>query len=149
MVNPIVITVGIDLGASGSVHGPALGAWPEQFHRSFWHQLNRLWLDVVGRTAADILATAAREAADNTDGHVVIAENLATQPHARQPTGGKHLLLGNGHLVGLACQELDAASRAASVAAAGMELVHSSFVFEGQHQTLALPHLEFTDAVNG
>ena len=25
----------------------------------------------------------------------------------------------------------------------------TSFVFEGQHQTLALPHLEFTDAVNG
>src|SRR5207244_8370007 len=117
--------------------------------RSFWHQLNQLWLDVVGRTAADILATAAREATDNTDGHVVIAENLATQPHARQPTGGKHLLLGNGHLAGLACQELDAASRATSVAAAGMELVHSRFVFEGQHQTLTLPHLEFTDAVNG
>jgi hypothetical protein len=122
---------------------------PEQFDRSFWHQLNRLWLDIVGRTAADVLATAVRKAADNTDGHVVIAENLAAQPHARQPTSRKHLLLGSGHLVGLACQELDPASRATSVAAARMELVHSSLIFEGQHETLALPYLEFTDAING
>ena len=147
MANQTVITVGIDLGRT--VRGRALSPGPEQFRRSFRHQLNRLWLDVVGRTAAHIFATAAREAADSTDGHVVIAENLAAQPHARQPTGGKHLLLGNGHLVGLACQGLDPASGAARVAAAGMELVDSSLVFEGQHEALALPHLEFTDAFYG
>jgi hypothetical protein len=118
------------------------------FQYSFWHQLNRLWLDIIGRTAADILATAARKAADNTDGHVVITENLAAQPHARQATSRKHLLLSNGHLVGLASQELDPASRATSVTAASMELVYSSLIFEGQHETLALPHLEFTYDIN-
>src|SRR6266852_1429684 len=131
MANQTVITVGIDLSAPNLSMAGHSARGQSSSTVSFRHQLNRLWLDVVGRTAADILATAAREAADNTDGHVVITENLAAQPHARQPTSGKHLLLGNGHLVGLACQELDAASRATSVAAAGMELVHSRFVFEG------------------
>jgi len=131
------------------IENPGTRAGPGQFHASFRHPLDRLGLDVVGGTAAGILATAAREAADDADGHVVIAENLAAQPHARQPAGGQHLLLGQGHLIGLAGHELDAASCATSIAAAGMQLVHSRLVFEGQHEPLALRHLEFTDAVNG
>src|SRR5438874_11792087 len=58
-------------------------------------------------------------AADDADGHVVVAEDLAAEAHAGDALGGQDVLLGGGHPVRLAADELDAAGGAAGIAAAG------------------------------
>ena len=66
-----------------------------------------------------------------------------------QAAGGEDVLLGVGHLVGLAGDELDAAGGAAGVAAAGVELIDLGLVLQRQDQPLAVRHLERADAFHG
>ena len=95
-------------------------------------------ISVAGLRSAGSGAAAALEAADGADGHVVIAEDLARQADAGHALGGEHLLLGDGHSLGFALDELDAAGRAAGVAAAGMEDVDPGVLLDRQHQPLAV-----------
>src|SRR6266581_1410390 len=90
--------------------------------------------DVVGGATAGIFAAGAFEAADDFDGHVVVAEDLAAQADAGgggEASGGHDVFFGLGHRLGFADDELDAAGGAAGVAAAGVELIRSGFVGEG------------------
>src|SRR6516164_707308 len=57
--------------------------------------LHRLGVYVVGGAIARVGASAAGQAADGTDGHVVIAEDLAAQANARQAAGSEDVTLGN------------------------------------------------------
>ena len=83
-----------------------------------------------------IRTAAALEAADRADGHVVVAENLARQPHAGESAAFEGGDFGLRLPLRLAGDELDAAGRAARVAAARMELIDAGILFEGEHQSL-------------
>jgi hypothetical protein len=76
----------------------------------------------------------------------VIAENLATQPDACQAAGLQHVAFGDRHLARLAGDELDAAGRAAGIAAAGVELINSRILDQGQYEALGGWNFESTDA---
>ena len=67
----------------------------------------------------------------------MVADHLARQPHAGRALGGEHLPLGDGHARRLALDELDAAGRAARVAAARVQHVDVRILLDGQHETLA------------
>ena len=97
-------------------------------------------------TAAGVRSAAAGQPADGADRHVVVAENLATEPDARQPLGGQDVPFGDGHPLGFAGHKLDPAGGAARVAAAGVELVHMGLVFQGQDQALVQRDLELSDS---
>jgi len=58
------------------------GKQPES-SRPFVRENHWLGLDRVGGPHASVLSAAAGKAADGPDLHVMIAENLATEPHAR------------------------------------------------------------------
>jgi len=79
-----------------------------------------------GRTAGVFTATPF-EATDGAYRHVVIAQYLAAQSHARQATRRQQVLLRDGYLVWLARHELDAARRTASVSPARVQLIDASF----------------------
>ena len=51
---------------------------------------------------------------------------------------GEHVAFGHGHLRGLALDELDAAGRAAGVAATRVQDVHLGVLLDREHQALAL-----------
>ena len=80
-------------------------------------------LDDVRRPGTRVRPAAAFEAADRADGHVVVAEDLAGQPHAVQRSSSQRRDLGLRLPLRFAVDELDAAGRAPRVAATGMELV--------------------------
>src|SRR5262249_11548927 len=85
-----------------------------------------------------IWTAAAREATDRADSHVVIAHDLARKTDAGQAARIQHMLLGRGHHRRLPRNELDAARRAARVAAAGVGLVYLHVLFEGENHSLSL-----------
>jgi hypothetical protein len=62
---------------------------------------------------------------------VVLTENLATQPNARQTFRRQHRLLGLGHLIRLTGNELDTARRASSVSPACVKLIHLGLISKG------------------
>src|SRR5262249_49884062 len=108
-----------------------------------------LRLDGVCRTVARSRPARAGEPADGPDGHVVVTEDLAAQANASDVLRSQDVLLGGGHRIGLAGDELDAAGGAASVATTGMELVDLGLVGERQDKAFAGGHVEFTDTFNG
>ena len=57
---------------------------------------------------------------------------LSRKPGVVRAAGGQHGLLGFGHLLRFAGDELDPAGRAAGVAAAGVQLVDAGLVAQGQ-----------------
>jgi hypothetical protein len=87
-----------------------------------------LGLYVVGRAGPSILSTAARQPADGSDGHVVVADDLAAESHAGQAAGGQNALFGSGHPLRLARDKFHPACRTSGVAAAGVELVDFGFI---------------------
>ena len=74
----------------------------------------------------------------------MIAENLTRQPDTGQGPGGEAFLLGRRVLLRFSGDELDTARRAARVAAAGMEDVHVRVLLDGEHEPLALRHIEYS-----
>ena len=109
-------------------------------------------LDVVGGAAAGVLAAGAFEAADDLEGHVVVAEDLAAQAdagHVNEASGGHDVFFGLGHGGGFAGDELDAAGGAARVAAAGVKLVGVSLVGEGVDEAFAVWDVEVALVFDG
>jgi hypothetical protein len=104
--------------------------------------------DLFGRLVTRIFPSTAGKPAYCPDRHVMIAKDLAAQPHARQPSCGKHITLSNRHATWLAIDKLDAARRAAGVSATRMQLVDSSILLECEHKPLAIGDLEFADIFN-
>src|SRR5262245_58797338 len=103
-----------------------------------WRALDRLlrdplWrrLDLRRRLMSRVFSSAAGQAADRPDLHVVIAEHLAAQPNTRQAARREHVSFGGGHTIGFAANELDAAGRATRVAAASVELIDPGILLEG------------------
>jgi hypothetical protein len=94
---------------------------------------------------AGVFASAAGEAADGPHFHVVIAEDLATEAHAGEAARGEHVAFGDGHAGGLAADELDAASRAARMTAARVELIDSGVLLERPDQPFACGNIKLTD----
>ena len=80
-------------------------------------------------------AAAAFEAADRAHRHVVIADDLAGQPDAGHPRAFS-TCFSAAVIVGLAVDELDAARRAAGIAAAGVELVDVDVLLEARTRRL-------------
>jgi len=71
---------------------------------------------------------------------------LAAQPNTAEAPGSQHIALGDGHAIGLAVDELDAAGGAASVAAAGVKLIDAGILFEGEDEPLTLRYFELANA---
>jgi hypothetical protein len=80
-----------------------------------------------------IFAPAARQTANDADRHVLIANDLTAQPNSRQASRRQHVTLGDGHLGRLAFEKLNAARRAARIAATGVQLVDSRILLKGEH----------------
>src|SRR5689334_4502345 len=82
----------------------------------------------------------------------MVAADLAGEAdagHGVEAPGGEEVFFGLGHRVGFAGEELDAAGRAAGVAAAGVELVGFRFVGEGVDEAFVLRDLEGSDGFDG
>ena len=85
-----------------------------------------------------IRPAAAGEPADRSHRHVVVTEDLTREAYAAEPFRRQHVALGDGHLVGLAFDELDAAGGAAGVAAARMQLIDAGILLEREHQAFVV-----------
>ena len=72
------------VGCALSIAGVRPMRWFEQLPAPVLDPLDRLRLDFVGRLVAAVLPSASFQAADRPYGHVLIAEDLATQPHIGQ-----------------------------------------------------------------
>jgi len=66
--------------------------------------------------------------------HVVIAQNLAGEPDARQFTGGQAFLFRHSHLRWFAVDELDPARGAAGIASARVKDVHIRILLDREYQ---------------
>jgi hypothetical protein len=101
-------------------------------------------------TQLDGYFTAPGGPADRLDGHVMVAHDLATEPHfTKQVARLKDVLLGDRHLIGFAGHEFDPAGGAPGVPAAGVELIDLGVVLEGEDHSLAGWHVERADPVHG
>jgi hypothetical protein len=78
----------------------------------------------------------------------MIADNLTTEPNYGQTLGRQNVLLGDGHLVGLAGDKFYPAGGAAGIAATGMQLIDVCFVAQGKHKALACGHLEISNSLD-
>jgi hypothetical protein len=108
--------------------------------------LDGLGLDRLGGARPDVFSPATRQPADDADRHVVIADDLTAEPHARQTASGQDVLLGGRHPRRLTRHEFDAAGRAAGVAAAGMQLIDLALVLQRQHKTFPQRHFKIAHA---
>jgi hypothetical protein len=98
--------------------------------------------DVRFRRAAGIRAAAAFEAADRSDGHGVIADDLARKADARDAARRQNVALGDGHAIRLAFDEFHAARRAAGITAAGVKLIDLRVLLEGEDEAFSVLHLD-------
>ncbi len=105
-------------------NGPVIGA--------VFRGPDRGRLDFIGHRRALVGTTASFQSTDQLDGHVGIAGDLTAQPDAwlGDPTSTQRFLLGLGHLVGFALDELDATGRASRIPATRMQLVGLGVVDE-------------------
>jgi four helix bundle protein len=98
---------------------------------------------------ARIGSSAAGEAADGANRHLVIADNLAGQAHARETFLCEPGLFSNRHSIRFAADELNAAGCAAGIAAAGMQDVHAGILFNRKHEALAIFNVNGSKAFHG
>jgi hypothetical protein len=102
-----------------------------------------LRFDGIRGPVTGIGPAAAREPANRADAHIMVANDLATQPNgAEQATSFEHIFFGDRHLVRFASDELNAAGRAAGIPAASVELIDLGLVLQSQDQPLAGGHVE-------
>jgi hypothetical protein len=95
-----------------------------------------------------ILPPTAGKPTDGADGHVVVAQNLAAQPDAGQLSSGQYVAFRDGHARWFAGDELDAARGAAGMSAAGVKLIDSGVLCQGQDKPLPSGNVEFADIFN-
>lgn len=102
-----------------------------------------------GRRRRSWICTArSLEPANRSNGHVVVAEDLARKANARQATLRQPIALGHRHARGFALDELDAARRAPCVAPARMQLIDSSILLEREHEPLSFRDIKRTETFN-
>lgn len=68
----------------------------------------------------------------------MIADDLAGQPHSRQPSLLETLFLGGRHCLRLAVDEFDAACRAPRVASARVKNVNFRVLLDREHEALVI-----------
>ena len=96
-----------------------------------------------------IHASASRQAADHADCHVLIANNLTAQPDTGQTSRGEQIFFGDGQAGRLSRNKLDAASGAAGIPAAGVQLVNTRILFQCQHQPFSWRHFKLANPLHG
>jgi len=81
----------------------------------------------------------------------MIAEDLATEAQTglRKAASDEDIFLRLRHPLRLAADELDAAGGAASVAAAGVELIDLGFILQGEDEALVIRDLDRRLTFNG
>ena len=107
----------------------------------FWRRF-----DLSGGFVAGVFAATAFEAAGGSNGHVVIAINLAAETDAAQAAGLEHITFGDRHFIRLAGNEFDAAGCAAGVTTARVKLIDACVLRESKDQTFAGGYFKFADA---
>src|ERR1043165_2749727 len=112
------------------------------------NQFHWLWLNGILRPFAGVFASTSGKATNRPNTHVVIAEDLATEANAAQPSGREDAFLGNGHHLRFTGHELDSAGGTACIAATRMKLIHLGFVLQRQHEPFSLRHLKTSYAFN-
>jgi len=75
------------------------------------------------------------------NGHVVIAQNLATQTDPAESLCGEDGFFGFGDLFGFTVSEFDAACCAASVTTACVELIDFDIIGECENEPFAFRHI--------
>jgi hypothetical protein len=101
-----------------------------------------LGLDLFRVRGTAILATTPFETADQAYAHVLIALDLAAEPHAGHTASRQDVSLRRRHLGRLASEKLDAASRAPSLATACVQLIAPHLFAKRCDQSLALRDIE-------
>lgn len=94
----------------------------------FRSPFDRLRLNIFGRPATRIRATATGQATDDANRHVVVADDLAAKSWPRYATRGQQGFFCFGYLIGLTGNKLDATGRAACVASASVKLIDFGIV---------------------
>ena len=79
----------------------------------------------------------------------MIADALAGEPDAADALPRQHVAFGDGHLIGFAFDEFDAARSATRVAAARVQDVDSCILFDREHEALACFYLDTGKSFNG
>src|SRR6185436_5614999 len=97
-----------------------------------WRRLNRR----LGRCAR-IRTAASFKPADRANGHVVVTHDLTRQTHSCESLRFQSRLLRQRHARRLAADELDAARRAARVAAAGVQHINLGILLDREYQSFA------------
>jgi hypothetical protein len=106
------------------------------------------WLNRFGAGLAAVDSSAARETANDANGHVVVAVDLATEPSTGYLAGTQAILFGLGHPRRFTGDELDAASGAFRVTAAGVKLILAGVLHQGQNQAFSLGNRELANTFN-
>ena len=79
----------------------------------------------------------------------MVADALAGEADTADALPRQHVAFGDGHLIGFAFDEFDAARGATRVAAARVQDVHSCILFDREHQPLACFYLDTGKSFNG
>jgi hypothetical protein len=106
-------------------------------------------LDFVHWAFARIGTAGSRQPTDGAHRHVVIAENLATEPNPSRPFGRQCRNLRGRPARRLSSNEFDSARGASRVAATGMQLIDVGFVFQSQHEPFPLRNGKRSDSLDG
>jgi hypothetical protein len=109
---------------------------------------HRIGLDLIGHRRSLILASAAFQTADQPDGHVVIASDLAAKSHTGivDLADAERFLFGFGDFFRLTVDEFDAASRAFGESAAGVKLVGARVLDECFDKSFSRGDIKRSDA---
>ncbi len=81
--------------------------------------------------------------------HVVVAEDLTGQAHARQTTGRQRGDLRLGPGLGLAADKFHAARRAPCASAAGVQLIDPRVLLQREDKALSFRHVKRADVLDG
>jgi hypothetical protein len=108
----------------------------------------RLWLDLLSVGGATILATTSFQSADDSDAHVVIADDLATQANTGDSASSEYVSLGSGHSRRLSIQEFHSARCASCFSAAGVQLVRACLLSQSSDEPFSLGDFEFAEVFN-
>jgi hypothetical protein len=115
---------------------------------SFAHPL-RCRLNFGSDRRTGIFPPASGKAADRPHRHVLIDHDLAAQANSRKSPGGQQIFLGDRDLFRFPGQKLDPASRAAGIAAAGMQLINPGVFGQCQDEAFSNGNFERSGTFDG
>ncbi len=102
-----------------------------------FYPIDRLRLNLCGQRRSAILAAASFQTADDSDMHILVAEDLAAEPNTTDTSLSEDRLFGHRHLLGFPRQEFYPAGGTARLATAGVKLVGTRLLSQGCGQPLA------------